>query len=318
MKKKGFLLQIIILAAINTTWGQQEALTTQYMYNKLVINPAFQSNESKGSVNIMARDQWLGFDGSLTSQVLSLALPVLSKNTQFGINVKRYSFGITKVNAVGLNYSYGVKTGSGFLSGGLEVGFRNYMFDYTDSRLVASQGIDIDPSIPKSAINRNNLNLGLGIYYRTEKFYLGVSSPYVFSNALFFDQNTVLSGEFKQILAMTGYQFKLNSGISLLTQSLVKLSTDLPFDLDVNANLIWKSKVEFGTGYRLGGNTNGLGESLIINGGFHIYNDLFIGLAYDYPLSDLRSVTVGNVELIARYQFERKKSNFKGFNPRFF
>jgi len=192
------------------------------------------------------------------------------------------------------------------------------MFDYTDSRLVASQGIDIDPSIPKSAINRNNLNLGLGIYYRTEKFYLGVSSPYVFSNALFFDQNTVLSGEFKQILAMTGYQFKLNSGISLLTQSLVKLSTDLPFDLDVNANLIWKSKVEFGTGYRLGGNTNGLGESLIINGGFHIYNDLFIGLAYDYPLSDLRSVTVGNVELIARYQFERKKSNFKGFNPRFF
>lgn len=318
MKKKGFLLQIIILAAINTTWGQQEALTTQYMYNKLVLNPAFQSNESKGSVNIMARDQWLGFDGSLTSQVLSLALPVLSKNTQFGINVKRYSFGITKVNAVGLNYSYGVKTGSGFLSGGLEVGFRNYMFDYTDSRLVASQGIDIDPSIPKSAINRNNLNLGLGIYYRTEKFYLGVSSPYVFSNALFFDQNTVLSGEFKQILAMTGYQFKLNSGISLLTQSLVKLSTDLPFDLDVNANLIWKSKVEFGTGYRLGGNTNGLGESLIINGGFHIYNDLFIGLAYDYPLSDLRSVTVGNVELIARYQFERKKSNFKGFNPRFF
>ena len=318
MIKSGLLIFMIGFFFMNLVIGQQEALTTQYMYNKLVINPAYQSTDSKGSVSILVRDQWLGFDGAVTSQVLSFGMPFLSKNTQFGMNLKRYSFGITKVNGLGLNYSYGVKSGSGYLSGGFEVGFRNYIFDFSDSRLVASQGIEIDPSIPKSAINRNNINLGLGIYYRTDKLYIGVSAPYVFSNALFFDQNTVLSGEFKQILAMTGYQFKLNSEISLLAQSLIKITSHFPLDVDFNTNILWNSNAEIGLGYRLGGNTNGVGESFIVSGGFYIFNDLFIGLAYDYPLSELRSVTVGNIELIGRYQFVRKKSNFNGFNPRFF
>jgi type IX secretion system PorP/SprF family membrane protein len=318
MRKKRFLLLMLVFAFCNNVFAQQEALTTQFMFNKLILNPAYQTRDSRGSVNLMARDQWVGFDGALSSQVLSVGLPFVQDNTQIGLNLKRYQFGITNVNSIGLVYNYGFKVGSGYLSGGFEGGFRNFVIDYSDPRLVAAQGIENDPAIPKSVINKNNFNLGLGIYYRNDNFYFGISSPYVFSNAISLDQTTILSGEYKQILGMLGYQFRLSKDWSLMTQSLVKLTSHHPLDLDFVASTMWKSKTELGVGYRLGGNSNGVGESAIITVGVHIFEDLYIGVAYDYPLSALRSVTIGNIELVSRYQFERKKTNYKGFNPRFF
>ena len=62
MKKLLFLL--CILAASMQVQAQQDHQYTQFMYNKLLINPGYAGARGVPSVTGIYRNQWLGFDGA--------------------------------------------------------------------------------------------------------------------------------------------------------------------------------------------------------------------------------------------------------------
>ena len=64
MKK---LCSIIIMFILSDyLFAQQAPMTTQYMFNTLLINPAYAGSKPFTSATMMVRKQWAGFKGSPT------------------------------------------------------------------------------------------------------------------------------------------------------------------------------------------------------------------------------------------------------------
>ena len=78
MKKS--LLIISLLLAAKVLFSQQLPLYSQYLYNKFLINPAVAGSDGYTSVNLTAREQWVGIEGAPATFSLSVQTRVLKKN----------------------------------------------------------------------------------------------------------------------------------------------------------------------------------------------------------------------------------------------
>ena len=63
------LLILLFFVAISGVYAQQESQFTQFMYNKLLINPAYAGSRGVPSVTAVYRSQWVGFEGAPQSML---------------------------------------------------------------------------------------------------------------------------------------------------------------------------------------------------------------------------------------------------------
>lgn len=317
MIKKLFLWTLWCLFAA-TTFGQQQQMYTQFMYNKMGLNPAYAGNETYLSATLIYRDQWNGFPGAPKAQALTLNMPRLGKRVGLGLNFERQSLGITEKVTYELMYAYKFFLGEGTLSMGMNVSGRNYIQDYTDSRLFAIQDINIDPSIPKTVQSRNLINAGFGVYFNTNKFYLGASLPRMIKSDLDFDNNNLFSTEVRHLFLMTGGTFIVNNDFRLTPQLMFRAAEDSPWSLDLNVSGTWKDKYSAGLTYRTGGSANDLGESVDVIFGISLSERMMLGFAYDITISKIRTIDNGSLEMILSYNFIPRKIKTIVVNPRYF
>jgi type IX secretion system PorP/SprF family membrane protein len=66
---------IILAAGIGSAHAQQKAMFTQYMFNGLVINPAYSAVDESLNITALARQQWVGFKGAPNTQTFSVHSP---------------------------------------------------------------------------------------------------------------------------------------------------------------------------------------------------------------------------------------------------
>jgi type IX secretion system PorP/SprF family membrane protein len=299
-------------------FSQQQQLYTQFMYNKLALNPAYAGNEEYLSATLIYRDQWNGFPGAPNAQVLSVNLPRLGKRVGVGINLERQNIGITEKITYEAAYAYKFFLGEGTLSMGLHASGRNYVQDYTDPRLYAIQDITLDPSIPASIISRNMFNAGFGVYYNTNRFYLGASVPRMIRADLDFDTNNLFSTEVRHLYVMTGATFLVDKNIRFTPQLLLRAAENSPWGLDINGSMTWKDQFSAGVTYRTGGSRNDFGAAFNFILGMQLSDQLMVGAAYDLTLSKIRAADNGSLEMILHYNLIRKKIKTVIINPRYF
>ena len=75
--------------------GQQQSLHTMFMYNKLLINPAYAGYHEHPCATAIVREQWLGFEGAPKTQSLSFHGPLSSQRIGIGFNLQRRSIGVS-------------------------------------------------------------------------------------------------------------------------------------------------------------------------------------------------------------------------------
>jgi len=317
MTKKYFIL-LLFLTYWSASSGQQQQMYTQFMYNKMGLNPAYAGNETYLSATLIYRDQWNGFPGAPQAQTLSLNMPRLGNRIGIGLNFERQSLGITDKITYELMYAYKFFLGDGTLSMGMNISGRNLVQDYTDSRLFAIQDINLDPSIPRTLQSQNLINAGFGAYFNTNQFYLGASLPRMIRSDLDFDNNDLFSTEVRHLFLMTGGTFILNNDTRLTPQMMFRLAENSPWGLDLNLSSTWKDKYSLGMTYRTGGSTGDIGESLDLIAGMQLSDRLMIGFAYDMTLSKIRTIDNGSLEVILSYNFIPRKIKTIVVNPRYF
>ncbi len=61
-------------------YAQQDALFSQYMFNKLVINPAYTGTRDALSIALVGRQQWVGMDGAPKTVTFTIHSPYGMKN----------------------------------------------------------------------------------------------------------------------------------------------------------------------------------------------------------------------------------------------
>ncbi len=319
------LLFSIFIALGFTAIAQQEAQYTQFMYNKLAYNPAYAGSLGATTATGIIRSQWLGLEGAPKSQVFNIDAPLYDNRVGIGLNLARTTIGIATNYNADVSYAYRVPLGKGKIGVGLQGSIRSFNANYSDERLISTQGTTFDASIPVGQQNKMSPNFGAGVYYKEDKLYVGFSVPRLLENNIDFSEDaTVISQSLRHFYLMGGYLFDVKENVQLQPQMLIKYAQNAPLDVDINVNAIFMDKYMVGATYRVGGSSRGLpAESIDILFSTQVNEHFLFGIAYDVTVSELRDYSSGSIEAMVRYSFGPKNTEEKEvegdyLNPRFF
>lgn len=307
------ILTIILLFAFSKAiTAQQDPQYTQFMYNNTVINPAYAGNRGVMSIMGLHRSQWVGLDGAPTTSNLSLHTPIKNSRVGLGLNVLSDKIGPTNETYVAADFSYTIPLkNDARLSLGLKGGIHSLNVDFTKLDIFNSSEFVIQDNIE----NKLSPTLGLGLYYHTDRFYIGLSTPNTLRTEHFDDRNanstTFIAREFIHYFATLGYVFDLNDHVKFKPATLVKMVKGSPLQVDVTANFLLNEKFTLGAAYRWSAAVSGLL-------GFQLNEQMMIGFAYDYDTNELVNATNNNGSYEIFLRFELFNSYKRILTPRFF
>ena len=287
-------------------FSQQDPQYTQYMFNTMSVNPAYVGSKGHGVINLLARTQWVGVEGAPDTQTLSYDTPLGYSGVGLGINLVNDAIGPSTETYLDVNVSYTIRTNEeSNLAFGMKLGGRFFNVDWTKG--IYKDKADSQLSAP---INRFLPTIGAGVYYYTNKWYLGLAVPNILRTDHYDDVQGggTVATERMHYFFIAGYVFDLNENIKFKPALLTKIVSGAPLSLDISANFLFHEKFRAGLAWRWGDSVSGLL-------GFQISRSLQIGYAYDLTTSNYSNYNSGTHEVMLRYEIF-KSQTMK--SPRFF
>jgi type IX secretion system PorP/SprF family membrane protein len=299
------IVGFIVLGWCNLVMAQQESLYTQYMYNTMMVNPAYTGSSDLTEVFALHRNQWVGFEGAPKTYNFALSVPLENTNFAIGINFLNESIGPTLSNNIAISAAYHLPISEKYkLAIGLQSSIN--IFDFDQSKLNIFDPTDVRL---QNFTQSTQPNVGAGLYLYSNQFYFGVSIPHFLASKLYDDNNINVYQNEMNWYAITGYVFNLSNSIKAKPAVLFKSVTGAPYQLDLSANLLFHEKLTTGISYRLNASWNAMA-------GFQITPQLFAGYGYDLQSTQLINYNSGSHEIFLKYSFQRKQKRI--FSPRFF
>ena len=306
---------LFLFIVIKDLYAQQDAQYTQYMFNTMVVNPAYAGSRGQLSIASLYRAQWVGLEGAPTTFTLNLHSPIRDSRVGYGISVVNDNIGDGVVQETYLDaaVSYTIDVSAfGKLSFGIKAGGDILNLDFTKLR-----NFDQEP-IPQDNIeNKFTPNFGVGIYYHTDRFYAGLSAPDLLESDHFDnsagDSNDVqfLSTERINFYFITGYVFDLNGNVKFKPALLTKAVSGAPLQVDMSGSFLFNEKFSLGVAYRWDAAISGLV-------GFQLSEKFMLGLAYDREVTELGGTQFNDGSFEVFLRFELVKSFNRLVSPRFF
>ncbi|MFK8058021.1 MAG: PorP/SprF family type IX secretion system membrane protein [Saprospiraceae bacterium] len=314
-------LRLLLLAMLVPTavmlFGQQESQYTFFMQNEMYYNPAAAGARGVASVTGLYRQQWAGFEGAPTSQLLSFSAPIVNDAVGFGIQLNHANKGIIDNTYASMSYNYKLKLSEEHaIRLGLQGSMQRWAVDFTD------------PSVRIRTENDNSIdlannfstwegNVGFGALLElSDYFSAGVGIPHIYSSKISVDESKGLNGARITphiYLTATGL-IPLTSTLDFKPSMLVKVVQGAPTDFDINMGAVYAKKIMGGLGYRTGG--DGRGESLDLLLFYQLTDKIGFGGAYDIGISELSQQSSGTFEVMGRFDLGAQRDDL--VNPRFF
>lgn len=310
MKKfqKALITGVLLVLLGSSIQAQQDAQYSMYMFNSLVINPAYAGTRGATSVTGLFRKQWVGIQGAPLSASISWHGSDRTERNGFGASITEDNLGITNMIGVYGYYAYKVRLGPGKLSMGLLGGMLNYRNNWNSLKIKSQT----DAAIPREIQNRFMPLVGAGLYYNTRLFYAGVSVPNVIPNR--YSRFTVGFGQedarqVVHVFATTGIAIEINQNLVLKPSILMKYAVRAPIEFDINFAVLLRQALWVGVSYRTRDAIVGMVEYDFVNG-------FRIGYAYDLTLTELAKVNTGSHEIMVGLDIRRSRNKF--ITPRYF
>ncbi len=331
--RKILTLAVFLFLFSIPSFGQQDAMYTKYMFNSLVYNPAYAGSKGYMSVILLHRTQWWSIPGAPYSQTFSIHSPVGNRRVGVGFSASHDVIGPTRAIEANLSYAYHLPMGKANLSIALQGGATNWRSDLTKLDIDNTQ----DDAFSELETNYWLPNFGMGLYFYTEKFYLGLSSPKLIQYDLRKENlNTAIwAKQYRHFYLSTGLALPLSGDDLVFKPSILVKSVALassfnkdvafqsigaPTEIDIDLSVLFQQTLWIGVSFRTAieafiDDTSSY-DSADIWVAFYLANGIRIGAAYDYPLSEIRQVAMGSFEVMLGYEF-----NFitkEVVTPRFF
>lgn len=295
--------------------SQQDPQYTQYMYNMSVINPGY-AKDRPGAIFLggLYRAQWVGSVGGPTTGTFFIHAPLLNK-VEGGLSIIHDEIGdVVKETNVYADVNYVIPVSeNNKLSLGIKAGATFFSTNFNG--FVYSDPLP-DPAFG-SNLNRTYPNIGVGAFFFSEKYYLGLSSPSLLKSKHLDNQSGVIATgvEETHLFFTGGYVFDINDNVKLKPAFMTKAVSGAPLSIDFTTNVMFYDKFEIGAGYRFDDSV-----SALVN--FRVAPSLRIGYAYDYTLSNLGKFNSGSHEIMILFDLDKLGlgNNKKGYDksPRFF
>jgi len=298
---KGLIvLSVLMVLAGTKCMAQTPAFTyTQFMDNLTPLNPAYSLLDKAGSVSTLARKQWVGIDGAPTTYLLNGNLPFEDINAAAGLILFNDNFAVEHQTEVNAYFAKGIQLGeTDFLAVSLNAGLRNYDAYY-------SQLDSNDPEF-KQDVRQNKPNIGFGIMFYGDSYYVGLSAPELtitslgtasVQNNVNFTNHYYFAGAF-----ISGAP---DDDIKLKPAFLVSYAKGTTTTADLSATIILKDVFGIGFDYRTSNQAAGI---MTIN-----VDSFHIGYSYQFNTAsqDLGGYNIPTHEVTISYRFGPGAANPK-------
>lgn len=285
--------------------AQQDAQYTQYMYNTIAINPAYAGSRGVMSIFGLYRTQWIGLEGAPKTGAFSVNTPLNNTNLGLGVSLVSDKIGPTNENTLSVDLSYNIETGPfSKISFGIK-GTAN-LFNIDLNKLSYE---DQNDEMFQDLNNKFSPNVGAGVYWHSEKAYVGLSIPNFIETNRYDDNDVAIFKDKINYYLIGGYVFDINPYLKFKPAALVKMIEGAPLQVDVSGNFMINEKFTAGLAYRWS-------ASLSAMAGFQVSEGLYIGYGYDHETTRLRRFNSGTHEVFLRFEFFNKYN--KMISPRFF
>lgn len=326
MFRKHIRILLILLISLQACWlhSQQLPVYSQYTFNKFLLNPAAAGSDGYTTINLVAREQWIGFKGTPKTHALTIDSRML-RNSFISRNVsvrkkKRMSSRSGRVgwaahvfndhsgplDRTGFEgtYAYHLRLNEGQLSFGLSGVF--YQFKLNKDKVILADEVS-DPLIDGNKGTLYIPDANFGVYYTSSSLFGGVSIMQIFQSSIQFGENTGSEYRLKRNYnLMAGYYYELNSDFAIEPSLLLKVPAPSKPQLDINARLYYKQNYWGGLSYRTG-------NAMIIFMGLR-FDRYYVGYAFDYNFNPLMKHTYGSHEFMAAVKFGDTARRYRWLN----
>ena len=307
MTKTRIITALLALVSFTSAHAQQDPQYTNYMYNTININPAYAGSRGALSIFGLHRSQWVGLEGAPTTNSFSVNTPIADSKVGLGVSFVNDALGVMDENTLSVDFSYTLDLNNrgSKLSFGLKGSANLLNVAYSDLNKYNPN----DPQILNDVSNEFTPNIGAGIYWHTEKSYVGFSVPSFLESTRYDNYIQSTMQQKMHYYLMGGHVFEINPMLKFKPAFLLKAVEGAPLQADVTANFLINEKFTIGAAYRW----DAAWSALV---GFQVTEGMFIGYSYDSDIKALRNYNNGSHEVFLRFELFNKYRRVN--SPRFF
>ncbi len=327
MKRLRIITVIGLLAIMPSVTGQQFPMYSQYVMNGFLLNPSYAGSDFYTTFGLTVREQWLGIPEAPSTYAASFQTRILNdsyitKSTTVRKKIDRP----TKGGRVGLGgYIFsdhnGIMHRTGFqfayayhlpiedekqLSFGLSLSAYQYFVDIN--------GAVIEDENDEFLANYDQVvyipDANFGVSYTTRRFFAGFAMTNLFRGSLMIGNGAENgSSQLGHYFLTGGVKFYPGSTDWIIEPSMMLKASDMlakSIQLDLTARVYYKEDYWLGVSYR----TN---DAVVLLGGVKV-DRFYLGYAFDFTLSDIRSYTYGTHELTVLARFGDNPRRYRWIN----
>jgi type IX secretion system PorP/SprF family membrane protein len=327
MKRLRIITVIGLLAIMPSVTGQQFPMYSQYIMNGFLLNPSYAGSDFYTTFGLTVREQWLGLPEAPSTYAASFQTRILNdsyitKSTTVRKKINRP----TKGGRVGLGgYVFsdhnGIMHRTGFqfayayhlpiedekqLSFGLSLSAYQYFVDIN--------GAVIEDQNDELLANYDQVvfipDANFGVSYTTRRFFAGFAMTNLLRGSLMIGNGGENgNSQLGHYFLTGGVKFYPGSTDWIIEPSMMLKSSDMlakSIQLDLTARVYYKEDYWLGVSYR----TN---DAVVLLGGVKV-DRFYLGYAFDFTLSDIRSYTYGTHELTVLARFGENPRRYRWIN----
>ena len=327
MKRSRILAVIGFLAAMPVLSGQQFPMYSQYVMNGFLLNPSYAGSDYYTTFGLTVREQWLNFPNAPSTYAAAFQTRILNdsyitKSTAVRKKIDRptrggrvgmggYLFsdhnGIMHRTGLQLAYAYHLPIDNEQqLSFGLSLSAYQYF-------------VDISGAVMPDDVNDELLNnydrviyipdANFGVSYMTRRYYAGFSMTNLFRGALMIGNGGENGNSQLGHYFLTGGMRFYPAADWIIEPSVMLKSSDMVFksvQMDLTGRVYYREDYWLGLSYRTT-------DAIVLLAGLKV-DRVYIGYAFDFTFSEIRSYTYGTHELTVLARFGDNPRRYRWIN----
>ena len=316
-----------LLAVMPVIRAQQFPMYSQYMMNGFLLNPSYAGSDYYTTFGLTVREQWLNLPHAPSTYAAAFQTRLLndsyitkstavrkkiSRPTKGGrVGVGGYLFsdhnGIMHRTGIQLAYAYHLPVGDEQqLSLGLSLSAYQYFVDI--------RGAVMPDDVQDELLNNYDQvvyipDANFGVSYTTRRYYAGFAMTNLFRGTLMLGNGGENSRSELGHFFLTGGMRFYPGADWIIEPSVMLKSSDMvfkSFQVDLTGRVYYKEDYWLGLSYRTG-------DAVIMMAGVKV-DRFYLGYAFDFTLSEIRSYTYGTHELTLLDRFGDNPRRYRWIN----
>ena len=284
-----------LLMISGAAFAQQQSIFSMYRQNMNIVNPAYAGVDGETVLALSYRDQWTGVPNAPLTQAVSFGTTV-GNNLGIGLSVVNDRNFVEKETFAGIDFSYKLQMNYNTnLYFGLKAGGNFYSVNTSGLETYADM---VDPALAN--YSSFDPNAGVGLLWKSEKYYVSFSLPRIFSTARAKNDDgyAVMATDRPHMYLSGGYDFDLQTNTPLVLKPSVMVSyvNNAPVSVDFNTMLQINNIFEIGASYRTD-------KAFAAMANFTVANRFMFGYAYEMSTNTDLASTKNTNELLLRFKF---------------